>query len=242
MKKNLILAQVFCLAILMSMSSCNKGGKGGGSDQPYGEKSGIVTFKPMEMMGVKVVQTLYFDDFGRKEMRETMVEGSMTGTEMRQHTIDIRDGSTVYHYEIENTAGGQNRATKNAYKTTLTPEMFEQMNLTSYSDKLKTKLNYKDEGKETVAGLEGTKYSISPDSMNMQNRITGVHYKNIPLKISMGDIVVEAGKVELGAKIPADKFKVPEGYTIMDQPTQQMPQMPEEAPAEAPADHGTPNK
>jgi len=226
----MILVQVIGLTILMS---CNSGGagKGGSIDQPYGEKSGIVTYKPMDMMGVKVTQTLYFDDFGKKEMRETTVEGNMMGMEMRQHTIDIRDGSIVYHYEIENVSGGQDRATKNAYKQTLTPEMFEQMNVQSLSEKLKAKLDYKDEGKETVAGIEGVKYSIAPDSLNLTNRIIGVHYKNIPLKVTMGQMEIVADKVDFGAKIDAEKFKVPAGYTVTDQPTEpQMPEMPAEEP------------
>jgi len=216
--------------MLMSCKSGGSGNKGGSADQPYGEKSGIVTYKPLEMMGVKVTQTLYFDDFGKKEMRETVVEGNMNGMEMRQHTIDMRDGNTMYHYELENKSGGQDRATKNVYKTILTAEMLEQMNVASLSAKLKAKLGYKEEGKETVAGLEGTKYSIAPDSTNPENRITGVQYKNIQIKISMGQMEIIADKVDLGANVPADKFKIPEGYTIMDQPTQQMPQMPAEAP------------
>jgi hypothetical protein len=163
MKKILILVQVIGLTILMA---CNSGGagKGGSADQPYGEKSGIVTYKPMDMMGVKVTQTLYFDDYGKKEMREMMVEGNMNGMEMRQHTIDIRDGITMYHYEISNISGGQDRATKDVYKMTLTPEMLEQVSMGSLSEKLKAKLSYKEEGKETVAGIEGIRYSIAPDS------------------------------------------------------------------------------
>jgi hypothetical protein len=230
MKKLLILVQVIGLTILMA---CNSGGagKGGSTDQPYGEKSGIVTYKPMDMMGVKVTQTLYFDDYGKQEMRETMVEGNMMGMDMRQHTVDIRDGNIMYHYELENVSGGQDRATKNAYKSTITPEMFEQMNVGNLSDKFKTKLDYKDEGKETVAGIEGIKYSIAPDSINRQNRITGVHFKNIPLKVSMGQMEIIADKVDFGAKVSADKFKVPAGYTVVDQPTEQaMPEMPAEEP------------
>lgn len=230
MKKNLILVQVIGLAILMSCKS--GGGKSGSPDQPYGEKSGIVTYKPMDMMGVKVSQTLYFDDYGKKEMRETMVEGSMNGMAMRQHTIDIRDGKTMFHYELINESGGQNMATKDVYKMELTPDMLEQMNVASLSEKLKAKLNYKDEGKETVAGIEGIKYSIAPDSTNLENRITGVQFKNIPLKVSMGQIEVVAEKVELGAKVAAEKFKIPEGFTIIDK-SQEQPQLPEGAPTEA---------
>lgn len=232
MKKILILVQVIALTMLMACKSGGSGNKGGSADQPYGEESGIVTYKPMDMMGVKVTQTLYFDDYGKKEMRETMVEGNMMGMDMRQHTVEIRDGNTMYHYELENVSGGQDRATKNAYKTNLTPEMFEQMNVSTLSDKLKAKLGYKDEGKETVAGVEGTKYSIAPDSLNPQNRITGVHFKNIPIKVSMGQMEIVADKIDFGAKIPGEKFKVPEGYTIMDQPSGQMQQNQGEEPAE----------
>ncbi|MEI6062361.1 MAG: hypothetical protein WCR72_16785, partial [Bacteroidota bacterium] len=70
------------------------------------------------------------------------------------------------------------------------------------------------------------------DSANPQNRVIGVHYKNIPLKVSMGQMEIIAEKADFGATVPADKFKVPEGYTVTEQPTEQMPQMPEEAPAE----------
>ena len=236
MKKVVILVQVISLTLLMACKSGGSGNNGGSADQPYGEKSGIVTYKPLDMMGVKVTQTLYFDDYGKKEMRETMVEGDMNGQQMRQHTIDMRDGNAMYHYELENSQGGMDRATKDVYKTILTAEMLEQMNVASLSAKLKEKLGYKEEGKETVAGLEGMKYSIAPDSLNPSNRISGVQYKNIQIKISMGQMEIIADKVDLGAKIPAEKFKIPEGYTVVDQPTQQMPEMPSEAP---PAEPGT---
>ncbi len=236
MRKIAILVQVIGLTLLMACNSGSSDKKGGTAEQPYGEKSGIVTYKPLEMMGVKVTQTLYFDDYGKKEMRETMVEGNMNGMEMRQHTIDLRDGNIMYHYELENSSGGQDRATKNAYKTVLTAEMLEQMNVASLSEKMKTKLGYKEEGKETVAGLDGSKYSIAPDSANPENRVTGVQYKNIQIKISMGKMEIIADKVELGAKVPAEKFKVPEGYAIVDQSTDQMLGMPSDEPT------GTDNK
>ncbi len=233
MKKLVILVQLIGLTLLMACNSGGAGSKSGNPDQPYGEKSGIITYKPMDMMGVKVTQTLYFDDYGSKELRETKVEGNMMGMEMRQHTFDIRDGSTVYHYELENVSGGQDRATKDAYKSTVTADIFEQMNIETLSDKFKTKLDYKDEGTETVAGFKGVKYSIAPDSSNRDNRIVGVHYKNIPLKISLGEMEIIADKVDFGAKIPADKFKVPAGFTVVDEaanPMQGMPEMSEEDP------------
>jgi len=230
MKRILILVQVIGLTTLMAFNTGCSGKKGGSIDQPYGEKSGIVTFKPMEMMGVKVNQTMYFDEFGKKEVRELIVEGNMMGNDMRQHTFDIRDGNILYHYEIENTISGVNKATKNVYKSTFTSEMAEQMNMMNLSEAMKAKLQFKEVGKETVAGLEGIKYTLCPDSNNPQNIVTGVHYKNIPLKVSMGPMEMEVEKIDLGAKIPAEKFKIPAGYTIVDKPEDQMPQMPSEAP------------
>lgn len=230
MKRILILVQVIGLTSLMAFNTGCSGKKGGSADQPYGEKSGIVTFKPMEMMGVKVNQTMYFDDYGKKEVRELIVEGNMMGTEMRQHTMDIRDGNILYHYELENIAGGENRATKNVYKSTFTPEMAEQMNMMNLSAAMKAKLQFKEIGKETVAGLEGIKYTLCPDSTNPQNIVTGVHYKNIPLKVIMGPMEMVVDKVELGAKIPAEKFNIPAGFTVVDKPEDQMQQMPAETP------------
>ena len=233
MKKTLILVQVIGLTILMACKSGGSGSKSGSPEQPYGEKSGIITYKPMDIMGVKVTQTMYFDEYGRKTMRETMVEGNMGGTELRQHTIDITDGFTMYHYELENIANGMDKTTKDAYKSKLAPEFFEQMYIESLSPALKTKLSYKDEGKETVAGIEGMKYSLTPDSANPEKRITGVHFKNIPLKVSMGPMEMIADKVEIGAKIPAEKFKVPEGYKMIDQTVEGNQQLPADAPETA---------
>ena len=238
MKKFLILVQVIGLALLIA---CKSGGTGKGSspEQPFGEESGIVTYKAMEISGVKVTQTMYFDDYGKKETHEMLVVGIMMDVEMRQHSIEMRDGNIAYRIELENMAGGQDQAQKTAYKTTLTPELFDEMSMVPISAASKTKLDYKEEGKETIAGLEGVKFSVCPDSTNPQNRISGVHYKNILLKITLPQIEIIAEKVELGVKVPADKFKVPEGYTVVEQPVGQSLQTPAEAPAEATEENDT---
>lgn len=214
MKKLFILVQVIGFALLISCASKFEGAKA--PDQPFGEKSGIIVYKPMEMGTIKAVQTLYFDDYGKKEMRETVVTGNMMGTEMSQHTIDIRDGNIAYHYELENKTGGEDKATKDAYKQVVPAEMLEQMNPANFSEKFKKMYNFKAEGTEEVAGFKGTKYSIQPVGSQQEGAIVGVHFKNIPLKVSMGTLVVEAEKVEFGVTIAADKFKVPAGYNVID--------------------------
>jgi len=227
MKKLFVVVQVISIALLMSCSSKFEGAKA--PDQPYGEKSGIIKYKPMEMGEIKAVQTLYFDDYGKKELRETVVSGNMMGTEISQHSFDIRDGNIAYHYETENKTGGQDKSTKDAYKQVVPAEMLDQMNIANLSEKLKKSFNFKEEGTEKVAGYTGIKYSISPEGSQMQGPITGIHYKNIPLKVSMGTMVIEAEKVELGANIPADKFKVPAGFNVIDADKMQQEQAQMEA-------------
>ncbi|HNX43667.1 MAG TPA: hypothetical protein PLJ84_07495 [Bacteroidales bacterium] len=231
MKRSIHYFAFLMIAIAMVMTSCNKGKKGGASGyEIFGEKSGIVQYKPFDMMGVKMTQTLYFDEYGAKEMRETVIEGNMMGTAMKQHSIDIRDGNISYHYELENSAGEGDMAKKEAYKMVLPAEVMEQMNISGFSDKIKTHLDYKEEGKETVAGVKGVKYSIAPDSLNPTNRMIGVHYKNVPLKIVMGQLEMVAEKVEFDVKIPAEKFKVPEGYTIIDEKQMMQQELPGDVP------------
>lgn len=218
MRKSIQYFAFVSIAMAVLATACKNGGNSGAAGNGlFGEKSGIVYYKPFDMMGVKMTQTLYFDDYGNKEMRETVIEGNMMGTSMKQHSIDIREGNISYHYELENNMGQGDETKKEAYKTTLPAEVMQQMNLAALSDEWKKRLDYKEEGNETVAGIKGLKYSLAPDSLNPANRMVGVHYKNIPLKIVIGQLEMIADKVDFGARVPAEKFKIPEGYTIIDE-------------------------
>jgi hypothetical protein len=216
MKKTFFLLQVIGITLLIACNSGNTGSGPGKNGGPYGIKSGIVTYKPMNMMGMSISQTIFFDDYGNKETREVVTQGNMMGQTVQTHAFDIREGLTTIHYELENIKNGQNVATKEAYKQQIPKELLEQQYFSSLSEELKNKMKYKEEGTETVAGLTGTKYSMAPDSANPSMIATGVHYKNILLKLEMGGISIVADKVELDAKVPAEKFKVPDGYKIVD--------------------------
>jgi hypothetical protein len=102
-------------------------------------------------------------------------------------------------------------------------DFLEQQNITELSEEMKAKMSYKEAGSETVAGLKGMKYTIAPDSTNPGLIATGVHYKNIPLKFAMGNIEMVADKVELDVKVPAEKFKVPEGFKIVERNMSDIP-------------------
>lgn len=217
MKQILKLSAFASIMIIIALSSCKSGSEKAAKDSIYGVKSGIVTYKPTEMMGIKITQTLYFDDFGKKQLRETISEGEMMGQTLKAHSIDILDGNVSYHYDLENTQNGVNMAEKVVRKVVLDKSVLEELNLENMAEDFKKKMDYKEEGTEKVAGLEGKAYSIAPDSLRPDMRIKGVHYKNIPLKMVVPGMEMVAEKVELDAKIPADKFKLPEGYTVKEE-------------------------
>lgn len=218
MKKVFILVQIISLIILVACKS------GSNSDIPadakegstYGVKSGIISYKPMNMMGMTMTQTVYFDDYGHLEMREIITEGSMMGQTMKIHAVDIREGLTNIHFEFENVQNGENMAKKEAYKESLPKEFLEQQNLADLSEDIKKRMSYKEDGTETIAGIKGTKYTMIPDSANPTMLATGVHYKNVPLRFSFGTVEMIADKVDFDVKVPAEKFKVPEGYKLIE--------------------------
>lgn len=218
-KKNMnnkILKFTTIVAILILISaSCTKKQS---SDKFYGVKSGKIVYKTVDMNGIKMNQTLWFDDYGRKECRETFFEGDMHGVPFSQHAMEVRIDSIVYSYSIdENDTTG---FSKQVMKTVMPKEALDFIKVDSYSKELKQKLNFKSIGTEEVAGLKGDKYSITPfegQSPEAAEELIAVHYRNVPLKLTMEDLNIEADKVELNINVDQKIFDIPEGYTVVDE-------------------------
>jgi hypothetical protein len=217
MKKVLIFSLMALMGIFVACKSGKQGDTvGGNSNGPYKEKSGTITFKPMNMMDMSIKQIIYFDDYGNKEVHELITQRTIMGKTITSHVMDIRDGLTNTHFELENNVNGQDIAKKEAIRQEIPRSLVEQQDFMRYSEAMKKKMQYTEDGTETVAGIQGTKYSMVPDSANPTMVMKGVHYNNIPLKIIIGAVEIVAEKVDFETKIPAEKFKVPEGYTIID--------------------------
>ncbi len=183
----------------------------------YGIKSGIVTYEPYEMMGMKMTQTTYFDDYGKKETQEVLTEGEMMGMKTKSHTMNILADGYSISYELENIVNGKDQTKKVARKTKISGAMGN-MDMSALTDEMKKKYDYKEEGTETVAGVEGTKFSMTFDKEKANTRIIGVTYKNIMLKseanIAGMKISLVASKFDENADVPAAKFEIPEGYKV----------------------------
>lgn len=190
MKKILLIAAI--------MAACVSAGA---QDAMYTVKSGIVKME-MNMMGQAVVQEIYFDDYGAKQA--TVVD--FGGRKMRTLVVD---GSTVMVNDAEKTA-------------TRMPMMGQQerVNFSNLDEKAIKKYKVKELGKETVAGKECTKYSVTLFMMGQPQKQTVWVYKGITLKSSsssdFGELTQTATKVIEDVEIPASMFAVPEGVKVQD--------------------------
>jgi hypothetical protein len=177
--------------ILMASSGQNSTGK------KYAIKSGIVTFEVV-MVGMKSKEILYFDDYGMKELQEKYEEGKLV-------EASLADGKTMYKIKYDK---------KIAYKTG------DAVRGLAYKFDW-NEIPAKDQGTKakklpnmTVAGKNCESYSYDSGSA----KTTYAGWNNICLffeqKMSFGNSTTKAVKVEENVAIPADKFKVPAGFTV----------------------------
>jgi hypothetical protein len=182
--------------------------------QRYGVESGKVVYETFEMMGAKVDQTLYFDDYGNTEVREIISTIEMAGIKVKTHSFDIVKDGFAYHYELENTVNGKNEAKKECTKMDMKAYLAGVNDFSALTEELKKQMDYKEEGTEVVAGVTGTRFSIKFG--NEGTRITGVMYKNINLKSDMSGFKVVAKSFEENISIPEDKLAIPADYKIIE--------------------------
>lgn len=166
----------------------------------YEIKSGIVVYKAL-IMGMETTQTLYFDDYGKKEATETIMQ--MMGTEIRSLAIN-KDG---YMYNLDMNAKTGTKA------PVISNTTIDFKNLT---DQMEKDMNLKKLGKEDFLGRKCEKMSI--DYTKMQMTGTFLVYRGVPLKVDtdMGSMkmVLEAQNFEENANVPADVFEIPADFTI----------------------------
>ena len=165
----------------------------------YTVKSGIVTME-MDMMGQKVTQKMYFDDYGVKQA----TVGDFGGRKTRNIVVD---GSTVMVNDDE----------KTAMKMPMMGQQ-ERVNFSNLDEKAIKKYKVKELGTETVAGKECKKYEVTLFMMGQPQKQTVWVYKGITLKSEsksdFGSMNQTAVKVEENVEIPASMFVVPEGVKI----------------------------
>ena len=185
------------------------------ANAPYGVKSGVITMS-MDMMGNEMITETYFDDYGLKTAQVSegggfgMMGGGQSG---KTRTITDKDGAQIRINDAEKTAtkfpaggfGGGFGGGRN------------QINWNNLTDQVKKENNIKELGKETVAGKECTKYSMTMDMMGQSMEQTVWIYKGIMLKnlmsTEMGEFGQTCKKFEEKA-VDASMFTVPAGVKV----------------------------
>lgn len=192
MKKLLIIAALlsFCIGA-------------GAQEKIYEVKSGKVTME-MEMMGQAMVQDIYFDDYGAKQVTVSNFQGQ----KMR---VLVIDGSNVMVNDADKSAvrmpamgmGSENR-----------------INWLNLDEKTIKKNKIKEAGEEVVAGKTCKKYEYKVMMMGQPISATAWVYKGITLKTStktdFGEMGQTATKIEEDIKVDPAMFTIPEGVKIQD--------------------------
>lgn len=158
----------------------------------------------MEMMGQAMVQDIYFDDYGAKQVTVSNFQGQ----KMR---VLVIDGSNVMVNDADKTAvrmpamgmGSENR-----------------INWLNLDEKTIKKNKIKEAGEEVVAGKTCKKYEYKVMMMGQPISATAWVYKGITLKTStktdFGDMGQTATKIEEDIKVDPAMFTIPEGVKIQD--------------------------
>lgn len=171
----------------------------------YAIKSGIVEYKT-QMMGMDAKQIFTFDDFGKKEITEVMME--MMGTKI--HSVTLNKDGFVYNYDLIKKIG-----TKRPITLLKTHDIdFENMTKEMMKD-----MNINKEGSEKFLGKNCEKVSI--DNKKMQMKGNYLIYKGIPLKVNtdLGSIKMNllAEKFIENPALPKNKFTIPTDIKISEE-------------------------
>lgn len=186
----------------------------GAQENLYEIKSGKVTMQ-MDMMGRKITQEIYFDDYGQKQA--TVMD--MRGKTMRSITVD---GENIMIDDKEMTA----------VKMPAFDMGGEKINFNDKSEKNIRRNKIKVIGTEEIAGKECTKYTAAIFLMGQVVKQTAWIYKGVTMKTSVktdfGEMGMTAVSIEEDIEIPASMFTIPEGVTVQEMDRSRMPQFPNE--------------
>lgn len=174
----------------------------------YAVKSAIIEYA---LSGVQTgTETVYIDDWGRREARYTQSDMNMMGQTMKANRLTLIDGEWIYAIDLDKKSGTK---IKNPMLE-MAATAHQDGDLTQMGIEMMTKMGGVKTGTEEVAGKPCDVWEIK--AMSTKSWI----WNSIPLKTeaSMGEMSMAstATKVEEGAAIPQEKLALPSDVQISD--------------------------
>ena len=141
-----------------------------------------------------------FDDYGKKSKTEIKSSMSFGGKSMNTSSTSLMADGYVYSWQT---------GAKTGTKFKLDKSKFDPSNMADITDEMKKKLNYKDEGTETVNGKECKVASYTTEQMKGKMWM----WKQVPVKMEMsmmGKVMTSNLKnLEENPSLPSGTFDVP---------------------------------
>ena len=171
----------------------------------YQFKSGKVVYK---MSGIQTgTETLYFDDYGSKEVHFNKSVMDIMGVKQKSNTQTIMEGKYIYTIDLEKNTG--QKMENPLY------EMFsDEDDLQKVGEDIMKKMGGKKVGTETLNGKECEIWEVQ----KMGGKIWVWNSLAIRTVVNMMgmNITQEAESIETDIDVSPDLFKIPKGIEIKD--------------------------
>ncbi len=193
--------KLFLILILMTLYSITIGQ----DFKRYQFKSGKVVYK---MSGIQTgTETLYFDDYGRKEVHFNESVIDMMGVKQKSNTQTIMEGKYIYTIDKE-----KNTAQK--MENPLYSMFSDEDDLQKVGEEIMKKMGGKKVGTETINGKECEIWEVQ----KMGGKIWVWESISIKTVVNMMGMIItqEAESIEMDIDVSADLFNIPEGIEIKD--------------------------
>lgn len=188
------------------ITGCNSTNADSSYDKRYKIKSAMVEYA---LSGSQTgTETLYFDDWGKREARYTQTQISMMGFTQKTNRLGLLEGDWMTNIDLDKKTGTK---MKNPMMDAASARYNK--DLAAAGEDMLKKMGGKKIGTETIAGKLCDVWEVA--DLGSKTWV----WKGVPLKTQarmMGmEITTVATKVQEGG-VPQDKFKVPAGITLTE--------------------------
>ncbi len=192
-----------CLAL--SISLCAGMALADPPKGPFGIKSGIVEMTT-DFMGDQK-QTLYFDDYGRKQALYTTTTVTMFGMTQTSHSVSINADGKSTEIDVEK---------KTATRRSAAPPASSLPDVAQLTEKMKKDYKLEPLPEREILGRKCQGFGM----VVMGMPIKGWTWKGLPMltmtRVGNGMVTVKVVSLQEDVAVPAEKFAVPSDLPVQD--------------------------